>query len=111
MLKYSNSGSVVQVACITIEGEIKLRIKDQSIGIEQSETPKILDGFYRVKGNHLISRFGIGLYVSSEIVKLHNGALWAESEIGKGSVFTFAIPIDSNLIYILDEKMQVTFYK
>ncbi|MCZ4223271.1 PAS domain S-box protein [Pedobacter rhodius] len=92
-VKYSPSGSVIQVACVTTDGAVKVSIKDQGIGIEKSEIPKIFDRFYRVEGNHLISGFGIGLYVSSEIIKLHGGAIWVDSAAGKGSVFSFTIPV------------------
>lgn len=92
-VKYSSTGSVIQVACISIEGHVNVSVKDQGIGIEQNELPKIFDRFYRVDGNHLISGFGIGLYISSEIIKLHGGKIWAESHLGKGSVFNFTIPV------------------
>ncbi|WP_316809319.1 ATP-binding protein [Pedobacter agri] len=92
-VKYSPIGSSIQVACITTGGEVEVSVKDQGIGIEKSEIPKIFDRFYRVEGNHLISGFGIGLYISSEIIKLHGGRIWVGSDLGEGSVFYFTVPV------------------
>jgi len=92
-VKYSRPGSVIQVSCITSNGKVKVSVKDEGVGMKQEELTKIFDRFYRVETNNLIAGFGIGLYVSSEIVKLHKGEIWAESEIGKGSVFNFTFPV------------------
>jgi signal transduction histidine kinase len=53
----------------------------------------IFDRFYRVSSPHTqnISGFGIGLYLSAEIIKRHNGRIWVESEKGKGSTFYFTL--------------------
>ncbi|KLT67206.1 ATP-binding protein [Pedobacter sp. BMA] len=92
-VKYSAPDSMIQVSCTSNQDEIKVSVKDQGIGIRKEELPKLFERFYRVDNNNLISGFGIGLYVSSEIVKLHGGKIWAESNLGEGSVFTFTIPL------------------
>jgi len=69
--------------------------KGISIGIPDKDIDNIFQRFYRVRGS--ASSFpgsGVGLYISSEIIKSHGGDMWAESEIGKGSVFHFSIPAD-----------------
>ena len=92
-VKYSAPDSVIQVSCISNQDEVKVSVKDEGIGIRKEELPKLFERFYRVDNNNLISGFGIGLYVSSEIVKLHGGKIWAESDLGEGSVFSFTIPL------------------
>ncbi|KQS35663.1 PAS domain S-box protein [Pedobacter sp. Leaf194] len=92
-VKYSKPGSLIQVSCVALPNEVKFSVWDEGIGIKADDLSKIFERFYRVENNNLISGFGIGLYVSSEIIKMHKGAIWAESEVGKGSVFSFNLPI------------------
>lgn len=93
-IKYSPAGSTINVACITVDGFAQFSVKDQGMGIKEDDIPKIFDRYYRVEAQHMfsISGFGIGLYLCSEIIKRHNGKIWAESEFGKGSTFNFALP-------------------
>ncbi|PWS33287.1 ATP-binding protein [Pedobacter paludis] len=92
-VKYAQPGSAIRVSCITTTDTIKISVQDEGIGIRQEELPKLFERFYRVDNNNLISGFGIGLYVSAEIVNLHGGKIWAESTVGKGSVFSFTLPL------------------
>ncbi|MNY78048.1 Sensor histidine kinase YycG [compost metagenome] len=68
---------------------------DQGLGISKSDCVHVFDRYYRVEGDPIsqASGFGIGLYLSAEIVHHHNGKIWVESEIGKGSQFYFSLPI------------------
>jgi signal transduction histidine kinase len=70
-------------------------VKDEGMGIKQADLDKIFDRYYRVenKDTRHISGFGIGLYLSAEIIKRHDGEIWAESESGKGSTFYFDLPL------------------
>jgi PAS domain S-box-containing protein len=92
-VKYSKPGLLIQVSCVSTETEVRVGVKDQGIGIEKDDLSKVFDRFYRVKSSNLIAGFGIGLYVSAEIISLHGGKLWAESKIGSGSEFTFTLPL------------------
>lgn len=92
-IKYSpNCGDIIVNACKK-ENKIIVGIKDCGIGIPKQDLENIFSRFYRVSG--LASTFagsGIGLYISSEIIKQHGGSIWAESKLGEGSVFYFSIP-------------------
>lgn len=94
-VKYSAKGSLVTLACINKNDEVIVRISDEGIGIQAQDIDKLFDRYYRVENKNLahISGFGIGLYLSAEIIRRHNGRIWAESEEGKGSVFSFALPL------------------
>jgi signal transduction histidine kinase len=63
------------------------------MGIKPEDLSYIFDRYYRVETNHTrhISGFGIGLYLSAEIIKRHGGEIWAESELDKGSTFYFSL--------------------
>jgi len=67
--------------------------KASEMGIRPDDLPKIFDRYYRVEGNHMysIAGFGIGLYLCSEIIRRHCGEIWATSEFGKGSTFSFSL--------------------
>lgn len=91
-IKYSpDAGDII----IDVQKEnqiIKVSVSDQGIGIPKSDLENIFQRFYRVSGPpSSFSGSGVGLYIASEIIKGHGGKIWAESEIGKGSVFYFTI--------------------
>ena len=93
-VKYSPQGSDIIVKCITGEGCVQVSIQDQGIGIAADDIEHLFERYYRVEGEHtkLISGFGIGLYLCAEIVEIHNGTIWVDSEMGKGSTFHFSLP-------------------
>ena len=75
-------------------GEIKVSVKDNGIGISQQHLDKIFERYYRVQDHAVqFQGLGIGLFISNEIIQRHNGKLWAESEEGKGSTFYFTLPV------------------
>lgn len=94
-VKYSPPGSTINVACITFNNTAQLSVKDQGMGIANADLAKLFDRFYRVESKEMetINGFGIGLYLCNEIIKMHHGNLWVDSEVGKGSTFYFSIPL------------------
>ena len=92
-LKYSDNGTRIEITCKLQDTEVEIQIKDEGIGIKPEDIDKLFERYYRVQGNHTISGFGIGLYLSAEIIERHGGQIWAESEEGKGSVFYFTLPL------------------
>jgi len=93
-IKYSPAESRIEVACIQIDGQVQISVKDQGIGIQPEDTPRMFDRFYRVENTHTrdVAGFGIGLYICKEIVEHHFGKIWVESEPGLGSTFYFCLP-------------------
>ena len=94
-IKYSGSSSLIKISCNSQEGEMLFSIQDQGIGVNSQDLPKLFDRYYRVQGSQstTISGFGIGLYLSAEIIERHGGRIWAESEPGIGSTFHFSLPV------------------
>ena len=93
-VKYSPAGNPIEVTCSRDNYEVIVRVKDQGIGINPKDIEKIFDRFYRVEASNSrhISGFGIGLYLSAEIIKGHGGRIWAVSESSQGSTFSFSLP-------------------
>jgi PAS domain S-box-containing protein len=93
-IKYSPSANKIQVFLTCTDSEVKVSVKDEGFGIPADMLTNIFSRFYRVDNiSPAISGLGIGLYISHDIIERHNGKLWAESELGKGSTFWFTLPI------------------
>ncbi|MBE7177010.1 MAG: PAS domain-containing protein [Mucilaginibacter polytrichastri] len=94
--KYSGNETTIEVRCHLTEHEAEVSVRDQGIGIRKHDLEKLFDRYYRVenKASDTISGFGIGLYLSAEIIRRHNGAIHVESEPGQGSRFAFSIPLN-----------------
>jgi two-component system sensor histidine kinase VicK len=93
-VKYSPLGTTITVACTTNNGYALVSVKDEGFGIKHADQHKLFDRYYRVESNSAhIAGFGIGLYLCAEIIKRHEGKIWVESELGKGSTFYFSIPL------------------
>lgn len=93
-IKYSPGASTVEVSLHCDEEQATVSIKDYGMGIAPHQLQHVFDRFYRVDdASPNISGLGIGLYLSHEIIERHNGKIWAESELGKGSTFSFTLPL------------------
>jgi two-component system sensor histidine kinase VicK len=93
-VKYAPGGKRVGVSCVTQENFVQISIEDEGMGIASEHLDQLFHRFYRVQPNNdNISGFGIGLYLSAEIIRRHNGRIWAESVPGAGSVFHFTLPL------------------
>ncbi len=72
-----------------------MSIQDFGIGIAKEYQQKIFERFFQVTGaeGKTYPGLGMGLYISSEIIKRHGGQMWVESEKGKGAKFYFSLPL------------------
>lgn len=92
-IKYSPGGDHILIRTFCINNKVKLTVHDEGIGIPKEEHGNIFRRFFRVSGknNYTFPGMGLGLYISSEIIKRHNGRIFFESDEGKGSTFSFEI--------------------
>ncbi|MEZ0397092.1 MAG: ATP-binding protein [Anaerolineales bacterium] len=96
-LTFTNPGGHVFVVAERIPGYVKVSVIDDGIGIPAKDLGRIFERFYQVE-SHLTRRhggMGLGLSVAKVMVEMHGGRIWAESVEGKGSNFTFILPLDS----------------
>jgi len=93
-VKYSPRGSKILVKSRLIDNEIEVAVTDNGVGIKAKDHKKVFQRFYRVDNEKIknVSGFGIGLYLSSEIIMCHKGKIWVDSVEGEGSTFYFSIP-------------------
>lgn len=94
-MKYSKGSHKVQLAIEHDKKSIMVSVKDKGLGISKEQLPYIFNRFFRAEKTKNLEGVGLGLYLSQQIIKAHDGKVWAESEEGKGSTFYFSIPIKS----------------
>jgi two-component system CheB/CheR fusion protein len=94
-IKYSPAKSEVIIEVSATNGKAFCSVKDFGMGIPKDQQQRIFERFYRVGGNteNTYSGMGLGLYISAEIVRRHQGKLTVQSEYGKGSTFQFELPL------------------
>jgi len=92
--KYSKVGSIVTVEAKSQDSELVISVADQGKGIPRENVEKIFDRMFNLE--HRLAQdpggLGLGLALCKALVEAHGGRIWVESELGKGSVFHFALP-------------------
>lgn len=94
-IKYSNEGGVVEVACGSDSGTCYISVRDEGRGISKEQKSRIFESFYRADTVRNTEGFGLGLSQVMKIAKYYGGTVQVDSEVGKGSKFTFIIPADN----------------
>lgn len=103
-IKYSPDGGKVTVNMKTTDSQLIISISDQGLGIPKKDLPLIFDRFYRVDKARSREQggTGLGLAITKEIIKQHDGFIWAKSDYGKGSTFTIVLPYEKDNIVVED---------
>ncbi len=94
-LQFTDPGGLVTIRAEEESGYMKVAVTDNGIGIPLRDLPRVFERFFQVE-THLTRRhggMGLGLAVAKAMVELHGGRIWAESEVGQGSTFTFLLPM------------------
>lgn len=96
-LKYTPAGGVVTLRICNDPQDpelIRFSVSDTGLGIAPEHLDRIFDKLYQVRETDTSPEggMGLGLYIASEIVRLHNGRIWVESTVGHGSTFYFTLP-------------------
>ena len=106
-IKYSPDGGEITVSMKTTDAQLIVSISDQGLGIPKKDLPLIFDRFYRVDKARSRAQggTGLGLSIAKEIIKQHNGFIWAKSEYGKGSTFTIVLPYDKDAMMVDEWEM------
>jgi two-component system CheB/CheR fusion protein len=93
-VKYSQENKKVIIKTQQLGGNVRVSVTDFGIGLTQEQMEHIFERFYRVEDKkHLTSGLGMGLYISAEIIHNHKGEIGVESELGKGALFYFELPL------------------
>lgn len=91
--KFSPEGSEIKVEVEETDGDIKVSVEDEGIGLTPEDMRELFKPFPKIEQPDFYGGTGLGLSICKGIVELHGGEIWAESEgRGEGSIFTFTIP-------------------
>jgi two-component system NtrC family sensor kinase len=94
-IKYTPDKGKINVLIKNEPQQIRVLISDDGIGIAKKDQNKIFQKFFTGSGSSLTresGRMGLGLAIAKGIVEAHEGSIWVESEVGKGSTFVFTLP-------------------
>jgi signal transduction histidine kinase len=93
-IKFTDSGEV-RVEAVATDGAFEVSVSDTGTGIAAGDQDKIFEEFRQAEGSIAQKKggTGLGLAIAKKIVEMHGGKIWVESEVGKGSKFTFTLPI------------------
>ncbi|MBS7130847.1 MULTISPECIES: sensor histidine kinase [Clostridium] len=89
--KFTEAEGTISISFSSVEGSLKIIVQDDGCGISEEDLPRVKEKFY--KGKNAKSKNGIGLSICDEIVKLHDGEIFIESEEGKGTLVTVILPV------------------
>ncbi len=93
-VKYAPESMEIFMIIEKLDGKAKISIRDTGPGIPPEKLPHLFDRYYQAEGSGFQnSGLGLGLYISAEIVKRHQGEIGVESEPGRGSTFWFTLPL------------------
>jgi len=92
-IKFTPSGGQVIVRVVQQDRMICFTVTDNGIGIAPENLSRIFERFYKADPSRTTSGTGLGLAIARHLVEAHGGRIWAESDVGKGSVFHFTIPL------------------
>lgn len=95
-IKYTQNGGSVSIWVKVVKDFIKVNIIDTGIGIPESEKEKIFDRFFQVDSSltRKVGGVGIGLNIVKNFIEIHGGSIDVESKLGKGSTFSFSLPMN-----------------
>jgi len=94
-VKFTPDGGRIAISARAANGELLISVQDTGVGIPLADQPAVFEEFRQVGQPSDRSRegTGLGLTLAKRFVELHGGRIWVESEVGKGSTFSFAIPV------------------
>ncbi len=94
-INYTNPGGKVEVTVQVSRAEVTTTISDTGIGIPQEAIPHLFNKFFRISNStqQASKGTGLGLYIAKSIIEKLDGKIWVESEFGKGSKFSFTLPV------------------
>jgi signal transduction histidine kinase len=90
-IKFTPLNGEVSIGVKVKNDHVVVSVKDTGIGIPQEDMPKLFTKFFQV--NHSVPGAGLGLSICKAIVEAHGGKIWVESQAGKGSTFSFTLPM------------------
>ncbi len=95
-VNYSPEGGEIRVTVTTADGRARVSVTDQGVGIAREDLRRLFKPYARLERTREIKGTGLGLVISKAIVEAHGGSMEVRSQLGKGSTFTFSLPLKGN---------------
>jgi signal transduction histidine kinase len=92
-VKYTRAGDHIDIMAQRGEGHLEVSVRDNGPGVSINDRERIFDKFFRLSGESRPKGLGLGLAFCRLAVEAHGGQIWVESDEGKGSTFTFTLPV------------------
>jgi signal transduction histidine kinase len=94
-VKYSPKATKIYIETAADAEYVRASVRDSGIGIAKELKDKVFERFFRVEtaSGQTFPGIGLGLYISSQIIKSQQGKIWVDSTTGKGSTFSFSLPL------------------
>jgi signal transduction histidine kinase len=109
--KFTDAGKVEIKASLTAEQQIRFDVQDTGTGIPKDDLEKVFDKFHQVVSHDTLKDkprgTGLGLSISRHIIEHYGGKIWADSELGKGTTFSFTLPVpDAELLQQAEDRTE-----
>jgi two-component system phosphate regulon sensor histidine kinase PhoR len=92
-IKFNHHGGTVTVSTSADAESVTVSVADTGIGISRDDLPHVFERFYKADKARPTGGSGLGLAIAKHVVQAHDGRIWAQSDEGKGSTFSFSLPI------------------
>jgi len=90
--KFTPKQGQIDISVRETPASVQVCITDNGPGIPKEEQSRVFEKFYVVTDNRGLSGIGLGLYIARQLIELHGGRIWVESQVGEGSTFCFTVP-------------------
>jgi len=90
--KFTPKQGQIDISVRETPASVQVCITDNGPGIPEEEQSRVFEKFYVVTDNRGLSGIGLGLYIARQLIELHGGRIWVESQVGEGSTFCFTVP-------------------
>jgi two-component system phosphate regulon sensor histidine kinase PhoR len=94
-IKFTSSGGLITVTARADGGKLVVAVSDTGVGIPEDDLPRVFERFYKADRARAGGGTGLGLAIAKHVVEAHGGRIWVESVEGKGSTFSFTLPLAS----------------
>jgi two-component system phosphate regulon sensor histidine kinase PhoR len=96
-IKFTPEGGTITLSSHATPDSVIATMADTGTGISATDLTRVFERFYKADKSRAQSGTGLGLAIAKHIIQAHGGKIWAESEIGKGSVFSFGLPLNADI--------------
>ena len=96
-IKFNRAGGSVTIATTSDDKTATVKVIDTGIGIPRADLPRVFERFYKVDKSRTNHGSGLGLAIAKHTIEAHGGTIWVQSEEGKGSTFSFTIPLNPEI--------------